>query len=171
MYIKFCWEGCCLFQVLLSFANFIPLDKVLNIICQKMTCRDSAGIATDFMHMGPKCFWTPSYILIITSFGALRGNQFIQVWKFPSWKTTHTENKQKVPPNATEMGSLWPPPNVSRALAKAMSLSYASPRPSLENLNKQNQVYTSWWASLTIKSYPSIFATEINRQFHGPKRN
>jgi hypothetical protein len=31
------------------------------------------------------------------------------------------------------MGSLWPPPKVSRALANAMSPSYASPSPSLES--------------------------------------
>lgn len=36
-----------------------------------------------------------------------------------------------LPPNATDIGSLCPPANVSRALAKAMSLSYASPSPSL----------------------------------------
>lgn len=36
-----------------------------------------------------------------------------------------------IPPKATLIGSLWPPPNVSSALAKAMSPSYASPSPSL----------------------------------------
>lgn len=37
-----------------------------------------------------------------------------------------------VPPNATLIGSLWPPPKVSSALAKAMSPSYPSPSPSLQ---------------------------------------
>lgn len=38
-----------------------------------------------------------------------------------------------IPPKATLMGSLCPPPKVSRALANAMSPSYASPSPSLES--------------------------------------
>lgn len=38
----------------------------------------------------------------------------------------------KIPPKATLIGSLCPPPKVSKALAKAMSPSYPSPSPSLQ---------------------------------------
>jgi len=37
------------------------------------------------------------------------------------------------PPKATLIGSLCPPPNVSKQLAKAISPSYASPSPSLKS--------------------------------------
>jgi len=43
------------------------------------------------------------------------------------------KKRKDIPPKATLMGSLWPPPKVSRALANAMSPSYASPSPSLES--------------------------------------
>jgi hypothetical protein len=49
----------------------------------------------------------------------------------------HVRDKEKwaakeKPPTATLIGSSWPPPKVSKPLAKAISPSYASPSPSLQ---------------------------------------
>jgi hypothetical protein len=45
------------------------------------------------------------------------------------------------PPTATLIGSSWPPPKVSKALANAISPSYASPSPSLQ-LHQHHVIYS-----------------------------
>lgn len=44
-----------------------------------------------------------------------------------------------IPPYATDIGSIFLPEKVSSELAKATSLSYASPRPSLQIPNSQKK--------------------------------
>lgn len=87
---------------------------------------------------------------------------------------TTWENLQQlgIPPKATLMGSLWPPPKVSKALANAMSPSYASPSPSLKKqMQKQLECASrttpctkNWLYQITSKSILYNFSI-----FHKPR--